>query len=295
MHADTGIACGAFSYQKRMWCRAEQLCFSISNGVERLWIAEGKGAPPRPASADADWLNTSLLVFEGECTCCEREHRDGSGAVRTDCDRELLVRPILGLYGQRLLVRSRMQQEASRGWSPEGSSIRHTVSTMKIEDLQHQQKLSELPRHHRPSTGSSGSRFTGAGSELTCVDVTNPEDGDVTQLDGTLKTRMFPRTFYFKTEKDTEERQLFGDLIAAMEDFVKTMEHRDSPTSPRRSRQRPPAAAVRPLSQSRARVKPAPHGESPPASPIRGRSRTLPRPRGPVHGERGRRRSNPGI
>ena len=38
-HAVTGEICNHMSYQSRMWCRAEQLCHVLRNGVDRLWLA----------------------------------------------------------------------------------------------------------------------------------------------------------------------------------------------------------------------------------------------------------------
>ena len=38
-HADTGELCNLSSYQRRMWCRAEQFCHILRNGVDHMWLA----------------------------------------------------------------------------------------------------------------------------------------------------------------------------------------------------------------------------------------------------------------
>ena len=37
-HQDTGLVCDAGSYQKRMWCRAENLFHSFRHGVRSMWL-----------------------------------------------------------------------------------------------------------------------------------------------------------------------------------------------------------------------------------------------------------------
>jgi len=92
-HCDLGTLCNEASYHLRMWCRAEQFAHSLRNGPENMWLAfEDAGAVP----IEADWLKSSALnVFGGELTCCRLKHK---GMER--CDRESLLIPILGLYGE---------------------------------------------------------------------------------------------------------------------------------------------------------------------------------------------------
>lgn len=92
-HADIEDTCDLVTYQKRMWCRAEQVCHSMRNGTEKMFLADGKHSPLAPVTSD--FFTESLHVFDGELTCCRLEHK-GSGA----CDRQSLVVPILGLYGE---------------------------------------------------------------------------------------------------------------------------------------------------------------------------------------------------
>ena len=44
---------------------------------------------------EADWFNDALFVFNGEATCCRLNH-----PMQLQCDREALVLPILGLFGE---------------------------------------------------------------------------------------------------------------------------------------------------------------------------------------------------
>lgn len=41
-HSDLDDTCDLSTYQRRMWCRAEQVCHSMRNGVENMFLAKGK-------------------------------------------------------------------------------------------------------------------------------------------------------------------------------------------------------------------------------------------------------------
>jgi hypothetical protein len=92
-HADLDDKCDLDTYQRRMWCRAEQVCHSMRNGTEGMYLAVDKVEPI--VKVKNDHFEESLHVFEGELTCCRLEHK-GMGA----CDRQSLVIPLLGLYGE---------------------------------------------------------------------------------------------------------------------------------------------------------------------------------------------------
>eukprot|EP00584_Thalassiosira_punctigera_P003619 CAMPEP_0172534374 /NCGR_PEP_ID=MMETSP1067-20121228/6761_1 /TAXON_ID=265564 ORGANISM="Thalassiosira punctigera, Strain Tpunct2005C2" /NCGR_SAMPLE_ID=MMETSP1067 /ASSEMBLY_ACC=CAM_ASM_000444 /LENGTH=1089 /DNA_ID=CAMNT_0013319153 /DNA_START=394 /DNA_END=3663 /DNA_ORIENTATION=+ len=92
-HADLDDMCDLGTYQRRMWCRAEQVCHSMRNGTEGMYLGTGKTSPLEPVKSD--FFRESLHVFNGELTCCRLEHK-GMGA----CDRQSLVIPLLGLYGE---------------------------------------------------------------------------------------------------------------------------------------------------------------------------------------------------
>lgn len=108
-HADLDDVCDLDTYQKRMWCRAEQVCHSMRNGTEGMYLADANGGIT-PVSSD--FFNDSLHVFDGELTCCRLEHK-GMGA----CDRQSLVIPLLGLYGE--LFRAKQEFENGKGGNAE--------------------------------------------------------------------------------------------------------------------------------------------------------------------------------
>jgi len=92
-HRDLCVVCDEASYRSRMWCRAEQFAHVVRNGSENMWLAaDDAGA----VLMEAGWVASSALdVFGGELTCCRKMHE---GMER--CDRESLLIPILGLYGE---------------------------------------------------------------------------------------------------------------------------------------------------------------------------------------------------
>jgi len=98
-HCDLGTVCDEASYHLRMWCRAEQFAHLLRNGPENMWLASGGAVAQQVRGSgriEADFLNSSALhVFGGECTCCRLKHKG-----MEKCDRESLLIPILGLYGE---------------------------------------------------------------------------------------------------------------------------------------------------------------------------------------------------
>ena len=91
-HADLpAVTCDVVSYQRRMWCRAEQICYSLHNGISSMYLATGGGA----SIVEESWFVEALHVFDGDLTCCRLKHK-GMQA----CDRQSLVVPILGLYAE---------------------------------------------------------------------------------------------------------------------------------------------------------------------------------------------------
>lgn len=92
-HADLDDNCDLTTYQLRMWCRAEQVCHSMRNGTEGMYLALGGGGELVPVNND--FFQESLRVFDGQLTCCRLEHKGMSA-----CDRQSLVVPLLGLYGE---------------------------------------------------------------------------------------------------------------------------------------------------------------------------------------------------
>jgi len=92
-HKDLGEVCDKASYQRRAWCRAEQLAHLLALGSARMYLAEGDVLTP--LNDIANWLQQSQYVFQGDLTCCRRKHTN-----MEKCDKELLVVPMLGLWAE---------------------------------------------------------------------------------------------------------------------------------------------------------------------------------------------------
>lgn len=121
-HADLGDTCDLGTYQRRMWCRAEQVCHSMRNGTERMFISTGNDLSP----VENDFFIESLHVFNGDLTCCRLEHT----GLRA-CDRQSLVIPLLGLYGELC----RMSHEAN---NPNKKGNVNTDSLSSVEVFLHE-------------------------------------------------------------------------------------------------------------------------------------------------------------
>ena len=91
-HENTGMLCDATSYQRRGWCRGEQISYFCKNGTDGMWIADTVNATVKQVTIP--WVKDSIQVFQGDFTCCHRKH-EGMEC----CDKEKLVAPILGLFG----------------------------------------------------------------------------------------------------------------------------------------------------------------------------------------------------
>jgi hypothetical protein len=82
--------CDLQSYNARGWCRAEVLAKICSSGLQNFFIF-GSGDELQQVT-ESRLPSLSMFVFEGEFSCCQQKH------VRTSCDKEALVEPVLGLY-----------------------------------------------------------------------------------------------------------------------------------------------------------------------------------------------------
>ena len=76
-HSNLGTPCDVKSYQRRVWCRAEQACHSLCNGTEHMWLADEHGCAP----INATWFEDALRVFQGELTCCRLSSRRTRAAL----------------------------------------------------------------------------------------------------------------------------------------------------------------------------------------------------------------------
>jgi hypothetical protein len=113
-HVDTQKPLDTETYRGRVWCRAEQLCFAMTNGAQDMYVAvhDGVGAPDAGGpdldlvqlTGDSDWLFDAMHVFEGEATF--------------DSDKLNLVTPVLGLYAQLLAMQPEWLERRRRARSP---------------------------------------------------------------------------------------------------------------------------------------------------------------------------------
>lgn len=128
-HADLDDTCDLGTYQRRMWCRAEQICHSMRNGTEGMYLSVGEDSL---APVENDFFIESLHVFNGDLTCCRLDHK-GMGA----CDRQSLVIPLLGLYGE--LFRASHEAKDGKG-SPNADAL-SSVETFLKEIEKHQEEV----------------------------------------------------------------------------------------------------------------------------------------------------------
>ena len=234
--------------QMRMWCRAEQFCYAVHNGAKNMFLATST-APP--IAVDNEWLNTGLMVFEGELTCCAMKHVFNGNAQQ--CDRTSLLRPILGLYGE--LYATRLLQDAARandaktgfegaltkphakphstGPGSAARLLRHGAGSsgdvsrkaaLKTEETAASDDLMVCCCTPHATPAPTGCQLTHSGAHTLTQTARAPSRGRVLHclrlqswLDGPRKERMFPRTFKMVTPKRTSTVELFGELISKIE------------------------------------------------------------------------------
>lgn len=92
-HKDLSDMCNKETYQRRAWCRAEQLSHLLAAGTKNMYLAES--GVLTPLTSIEGWLEQSMYVFQGDLTCCRRQHKD-----MKMCDKQFLVTPMLGLWAQ---------------------------------------------------------------------------------------------------------------------------------------------------------------------------------------------------
>lgn len=114
--------CNIDTYQTRMWCRAEQVCHTMRNGLDGMYVATGSGLK----AVEPDFFKDSLLVFEGELTCCRLEHKGFHV-----CDRQALVIPLLGLYGE--LYRAAYEAKKERKSSVQIESVQNFLHQIETQ------------------------------------------------------------------------------------------------------------------------------------------------------------------
>jgi len=101
-HCNIDQLCDAQTYKKRLWCRVELFSHYALSGVNNMYILKEHGLE----AIDPSWLFDALFVFEGECTCCFRQHEVGV------CDKPAIRDLMLGLYI--VLLRRKDMREAAQ-------------------------------------------------------------------------------------------------------------------------------------------------------------------------------------
>ena len=98
-HVDTKSVCDFETYSLRMWCRAEVFSFYCRRGLDDMYKADKEGASYRLTKVEENQVDDTILVFEGQCTCCARKHEKMS-----KCDKETLRDVFLGIYATMLIT-----------------------------------------------------------------------------------------------------------------------------------------------------------------------------------------------
>jgi len=127
IHADTGEVCNVQSYQRRMWCRCEQLCHVLRKGTGTMWCATTEDDCRRLGELDSEWLMSVLRVFEGDVT--------------DEGDYLSIVLPILGLYAELYALELKRRPQAvpwqsSRAAAAEAALCQVGSAERRAETLQ---------------------------------------------------------------------------------------------------------------------------------------------------------------
>jgi len=107
-HADTCVPCNRATYHKRTWCRAEMMSHWSRCGSKSMFYCDSDGLQPMAPNGVTPEFISSIQVFNGELTCCQLGHNDGT----VPCDRQELVLPMLGLYAE--IYRLRAEDESRK-------------------------------------------------------------------------------------------------------------------------------------------------------------------------------------
>eukprot|EP00804_Cyclotella_cryptica_P020261 CCRYP_015874-RB/>CCRYP_015874-RB protein AED:0.14 eAED:0.15 QI:553/0.71/0.62/1/0.85/0.75/8/0/1009 len=120
-HTDLDDVCDLATYQRRMWCRAEQVCYSMRNGTAGMFLAKGRPGSIEFGPVESDFFIESLHVFNGDLTCCRLS------------TRQSLVVPILGLYGELL----RAAHDGVKGGTSDLSAVKAFLKEVEthLEDV----------------------------------------------------------------------------------------------------------------------------------------------------------------
>lgn len=215
VHDNTGKVCDLESYNKRMWCRAENLFYSLRNGVKDMWVATG-GELERLENKEsfmAIFMASNLRVMQGEAT--------------DETDKKTLVLPMLGLYAELyacvLVARRQGEAEPAGAGSDKGSGvIPHDRSGRPISgvatDLLKDWAAPVKDEAHLASPAVSDSALSSH----------NPmyHAAAMVAMINASKSQIFPKAMRFRqgiNQGDVDvgplgaEAQLFGPLVAMVE------------------------------------------------------------------------------
>merc|ERR1719276_756375 len=189
-HRDLHEMCDKESYQRRAWCRAEQLAHLLAVGSKNMYLAQEDELTS--LTSIEGWFKDSIYVFQGDLTCCRRGH---NGCATGSCDKELLVTPMLGLWAQ-LCQKCNKESEPARTFASAARRMRRTLAvTMDLSE-----KLVEVRHVHHELTGK--------------LDLVFPSEFNFEYEGGQTERRR------------VERRQLFGDLLSRLQ-FVLRREEPD--------------------------------------------------------------------
>ena len=160
-----------------------------------MYLSAGEGLVPLLAG-DGDELAEHIDVFGGDLTCCARGHPDHV------CDREALVKPMLGLFVE-IYTRHRNPRGPGDG-VPEPARAAHVTYTSPDSIIRTTPDLESQRTPHTPRARPPKDAYA----------VVEP-----------LLERLYPRTFDWRhTGADgefvVETVPLFGDLIDAARYYV---------------------------------------------------------------------------
>jgi len=217
-HHDTGAPIDFNTYRRRCWCRAEQVCHILRNGLDGMWLArsatdiqklsstrtaETLAAPLDEASmsylsgsfkskrkddwmtfTEEEWLIESMRVFQGEVT--------------QDMDKLALMLPILGLYAELYAVAEAMD----------------VPFFANVLQLLRESRDEILPRTFRPK--ASPSSF----SKRPKARLTTAQKERQTVLLGASAAHSQLAVQAVHGTADCVELELFGSLVETVEELV---------------------------------------------------------------------------
>ena len=172
-----------------------------------MWVSDDEGCSPMRKG----WFNDALFVFAGEATCCRLGHKNG---MASRCDRESLVLPVLGLYGELYASSRAGSGSTSRTGSSTHESGSGSGSGSGEDEGETKWHEGELHRRNRQRMWEDVRERK---AEMFPADFTFVSTGAGGARGGWRGSRGMGKRGRGRGE---EIRVLFGDLIRGMEDLV---------------------------------------------------------------------------